>query len=69
MHVLRGSNAIRILCAAVTCCGATLMAQPAQQPAADLDLGFSDTPILPGQKWHVHDWARPYPPVIGPGER
>jgi len=43
------------------------MAQPAQQPAADLDLGYSDTPILPGQKWHVHDWARPYPAVITPG--
>src|SRR4051794_6258497 len=31
------------------------------------DLGFTDTPILPGQKWHVHDPARPYPPVVKPG--
>jgi hypothetical protein len=44
------------------------MAQPTQQPAANLDLGYSDTPILPGQKWHVHDWARPYPPVVTPAD-
>jgi hypothetical protein len=31
------------------------------------DLGFTDTPMLPGQKWHVHDPARPYPPVVTPG--
>src|SRR3954453_13809724 len=31
------------------------------------DLGFTDTPILPGQKWHVHDPDRPYPPVVKPG--
>ncbi len=31
-------------------------------------VGFSDTPILPGGKWHVHDGARPIPRVITPGE-
>jgi hypothetical protein len=31
------------------------------------DLGFKDTPILPGQKWHVHDPDRPHPAVIRPG--
>jgi hypothetical protein len=29
--------------------------------------GFTDTPMLPGGKWHVHDPARPYPPVVTPG--
>ena len=29
--------------------------------------GYTDTPILPGQKWHVHDPARPYPPEVIPG--
>ena len=33
------------------------------------DLGFTDTPMLPGQKWHVHDPARPYPPVVTPGAK
>jgi hypothetical protein len=31
------------------------------------DQGFTDTPILPGLKWHVHDPARPHPPVVTPG--
>jgi hypothetical protein len=29
--------------------------------------GYTDTPILPGQKWHVHDPDRPHPPVVTPG--
>ena len=32
------------------------------------DLGFTDTPILPGQKWHVHDPDRPHPRVVTPGK-
>lgn len=47
---------------------ATLVAAAhAQEP--NLDLGFKDTPILPGQKWHVHDPDRPYPRVVTPGAR
>ncbi len=30
--------------------------------------GFTDTPILPGTNWHVHDAERPQPPVVTPGE-
>jgi hypothetical protein len=30
-------------------------------------LGYTDTPLLPGGKWHVHDPARPRPPVVTPG--
>lgn len=29
--------------------------------------GYRDTPILPGQKWHVHDPDRPYPHEVTPG--
>lgn len=29
--------------------------------------GYSDTPIIPGQKWHVHDKVRPRPAVVTPG--
>ena len=39
------------------------------QPRPGADLGFTDTPVLPGQKWHVHDPARPYPPVVTPGAK
>ena len=30
-------------------------------------VGFKDTPMLPGGKWHVHDGDRPRPAVITPG--
>jgi hypothetical protein len=29
-------------------------------------LGYQDTPIIPGTKWHVHDGERPQPKVVGP---
>lgn len=32
-----------------------------------VDQGFTDTPMLPGLPWHVHDPARPHPKVVTPG--
>jgi len=29
--------------------------------------GYTDTPVLPGGEWHVHDPERPYPEVVTPG--
>lgn len=29
--------------------------------------GYTNTPMLPNQPWHVHDATRPYPPVVTPG--
>src|SRR5271170_4423858 len=29
--------------------------------------GFQDTPMQPDGKWHVHDPARPLPPMVTPG--
>jgi hypothetical protein len=29
--------------------------------------GFTDTPLLPGLRWHVHDPARPHPKIVTPG--
>jgi hypothetical protein len=43
-----------------------VLALVAQQPT-DADLGFKDTPMLPGQPWHVHDSDRPHPPLVTPG--
>ncbi len=37
--------------------------------AVNNDLGYTDTPLVPGQQWHVHDPARPHPPVVTPGEK
>jgi hypothetical protein len=40
---------------------AILLAQPQKAPTA-----YSDTPILPGSPWRVHDDARPRPPIVTP---
>jgi hypothetical protein len=37
-------------------------------PAADKP-GYTDTPIITGQKWRVHDAERPQPRVVTPGAR
>jgi hypothetical protein len=31
-------------------------------------LGYQDTPIIPGTKWHVHDGERPQPTIVTPGK-
>jgi hypothetical protein len=48
-------------------CAALIAAAIAQQSKPG-DLGFTDTPMLPGLPWHVHDPARPHPKVVTPGE-
>lgn len=35
--------------------------------AAD-NLGYQDTPLIPGTKWHVHDGLRPQPKIVTPGK-
>ena len=42
-----------------------LLLSPLAVFAAD---GFTDTPILPGTQWHVHDPARPQPVKVAPGK-
>ena len=37
------------------------------QPASDTENGYTDTPQLPGQRWKVHDAARPRPRKVQPG--
>lgn len=36
--------------------------------ADDQHLGYQDTPIIPGTKWHVHDGERPQPRIVTPGK-
>lgn len=31
-------------------------------------LGYQDTPLIPGTRWHVHDGERPQPKMVTPGE-
>jgi hypothetical protein len=50
--------------ALVICGFAGLVSQSA---AADAPVGYTDTPMLPSGKWHVHDPDRPHPEVVTPG--
>ena len=40
---------------------------PAAQTTKPGELGYEDTPTIPGQTWRVHDVNRPAPPLIVPG--
>lgn len=53
-------SALIVTGALVACASIAVVAQQHRD-------GYTDTPILPGQKWHVHDPARPYPPEVIPG--
>jgi 3-keto-disaccharide hydrolase len=35
--------------------------------ASGQGVGYSDTPLIPGQVWRVHDIERPNPPIVDPG--
>lgn len=37
-----------------------------ERPRKPAALGYTDTPMLPSGKWHVHDPDRPKPPVVTP---
>ncbi len=45
---------------------AALSATTAAAQQTNPDLGFTDTPMLPGMPWHVHDPNRPHPRVVKP---
>ncbi len=39
----------------------------ARRQPENASLGYSDTPLLPGTEYHVHDGERPQPGVVTPG--
>src|SRR5437879_4232501 len=39
---------------------------PVAPPMKNTD-GFTNTPIIPGTTWHVHDPNRPQPEIVTPG--
>jgi hypothetical protein len=60
---MNSRNTICLLSAVCLCLAAAL---PAQQKNASP--GYTDTAILPGQRWHVHDPNRPHPNPVTPGK-
>jgi hypothetical protein len=53
-----------VICVAI---GGLMLAAQQVPPRTPADDGFTDTPMLPGMRWHVHDPARPQPAVVTPG--
>ena len=50
---------------------AVIMAAAQENPPASPNAitdGFTNTPIVPGTTWHVHDPNRTQPPVVAPGD-
>ncbi len=59
-----------VIPAAALLAGAGLVvAQQAAKKRRTSPVGYSDTPVLPGQKWKVHDIDRPRPKMVTPGAR
>src|SRR5450756_897967 len=61
-----------ILTALATLAAAVISCQAQDRPknvevTIDGVAGFQDTTLQPDGKWHVHDQARPQPPVVTPG--
>ncbi len=58
----------RFLCFALAVCVISQGAfAQARKKGRTAPLGYSDTPVLPGQKWKVHDIDRPRPKLVTPG--
>lgn len=53
----------------VIAAGALLLAQQQRENRNTPNTGYSDTPVIPGQTWRVHDNSRPTPPMVTPGAK
>jgi hypothetical protein len=67
---------IAIFSAVVLTAGLALVAQQQQKQQQQRrddrnapNTGYTDTPVIPGQKWKVHDSTRPTPPMVTPGAK
>jgi len=59
-------NVLILLIAVFTISGILLLG-PAQSAQHESGMGYEDTPMLPGGKWHVHDANRPQPAKVTAG--
>jgi hypothetical protein len=57
-------SSFKTLCAIVCVVGTSAGLYAQEAPKVE---GYTDTPVLPGSNWHVHDPSRPQPKVVSPG--
>jgi hypothetical protein len=60
-------RSIGLMTASLVVAAGFALSVAAQQEKEKPKLGYKDTPMLPGGKWHVHDGDRPQPAVITAG--
>ena len=63
LTVDRSAALLAVIAVVVTGC----VAQSDPKCKRTSPVGYSDTPMLPGQKWRVHDIERPRPLLVTPG--
>src|SRR5215469_18168261 len=63
-------NKFIIIAALAATAASPALAQNTKNVEVTIDgvAGFQDTPMQPDGKWHVHDPARPQPPIVTPGK-
>ena len=71
-RAVAASTAISLLATAlavtpIAAAGRVRSQPPNPQTTKPGELGYEDTPVIPGQKWKVHDVNRPAPPLVTPG--
>ena len=57
----------RIVFVAALIVGGIVLLRPARGAQHESGMGYEDTPMLPGGKWHVHDANRPQPVKVTAG--
>lgn len=62
---LKGAAQVIALAALFSAACLTVAAQTPEAEKHEVE-GYTDTPMLPGQQWRVHDLNRPHPAVITP---
>ena len=68
MTTTEARAATAALCLILAAAAMTASQAPQLPPRTPADDGFTDTPMLPGVSWRVHDPKRPHPPTVTPGD-
>src|SRR4051794_33848214 len=66
LFVRVGAVCFMVMMAKAHCAQSTGQGQQPAQPSAGL--GYTNTPLIPGTPWGVHDGTRPQPRIVTPAD-